>query len=496
MGRLLEAGAARPCAALLHLLVVVALLLAASVAVGQPLDTVWTRVFDSGRFDCLLEGAIDPFGDIVLCGVVYDGSGGGNPTALVVKYDPSGDTVWSRSYDSPDDDNAGGLAVDSDGNVIVVGAYVTPGDTLGGEVLKYDRNGNLLWVRRYLPNGSTTDLCGALVDDSMNIYACGYCFVGGSYDDALLMKLSPDGDSLWTKTYDLGGDWMEAFDRLEWDREGCIVGIGTTGDDDNTDFITVKFDRDGDTIWTRRLSFQAEEWPTAVAVDSSNNIVVTGLADDGNMVIPFACVLFKYSSSGDLLWSRTYRFGPETYGGGVAVDRWGNFLLAATDDDTVPGPGTTPRCLVMKCDSMGDTVWTWRCRPYTDGFDLKLDDTDHIYVFGSFYNGSDPDFLVMKLRYESGIEDEVRPPPGLRCVGYGVSSPVRSEGPVRFWTSKPGRYRIDLVDVLGRKARVLYDGPLTRGEHLLGLGELPAGVYSLRIAAGDGVTAWPLVVTE
>jgi len=320
-------------------------------------------------------------------------------------------------------------------------------------------------------------------------------YVGG-YEGALLMKLSPDGDSLWTKTYDLGGDWFESVDRLEWDREGCIVGVGTTWDDDNADFITVKFDRDCDTVWTRRLSFQAEEWPTAVAVDSSNNIVVTGLAGDENMAIPDACVLFKYGSSGDLLWSRTYRFGSQTYGGGVAVDRWGNSLLAATDDDTVPGPGTTPRCLVMKCDSTGDTVWTWRYRPNTGAGGLKLDDAGHIYVFGGAYNGSDPDFLVMKLRYESGIEDEVRPPSGLRCVGYGVFSPIRSEGPVRFWASNPGRYRIDVFDVLGRKARMLNDGPLTRGEYLLGLGGLPAGVYSLRIAAGDGVTTRTLVVIE
>jgi len=124
-------------------------------------------MFDSGRWDCLLDGTIDPFGDILVCGTVYDGSGGGNPTALVVKYDPSGDTIWSRVYDSLGNDHANGLAVDSDGNVIMaggVGAYF-------GEVLKYDRNGNLLWVRQCPP---TSDLYGALVDDSMNIYACGY----------------------------------------------------------------------------------------------------------------------------------------------------------------------------------------------------------------------------------------------------------------------------------------------------------------------------------
>jgi len=41
-------------------------------------------------------------------------------------------------------------------------------------------------------------------------------------------------------------------------------------------------------------------------------------------------------------------------------------------------------CLVMMCDSLGDTVWTWRYSLGEDayGYNLALDDSGHLYVFG------------------------------------------------------------------------------------------------------------------
>lgn len=182
-------------AAVVHLLVALA-------AWAWAQDTVWTRTFDTGRLDGLTQGTVDPFGDLVLCGTVYDDSTGGHLAIVVVKYASSGDTIWSRVYDTPANDHAGGLAVDSVGDIVVVGTFYS-GDTMGALAIKYDRNGNPIWERQYLLSEYAANLVGAVTDDSLNIYACGYTFVGGD-NDALLVKLERGGDTLWTRAYDLG----------------------------------------------------------------------------------------------------------------------------------------------------------------------------------------------------------------------------------------------------------------------------------------------------
>jgi len=258
--------------------------------------------------------------------------------------------------------------------------------------------------------------------------------------------------------------------------------------------VTVKLDRDGDTVWTRRLDFHADDIVENMVVDHSNNVVVTGWAET-YAVDPGVCVLVKYSPAGDLVWARTYRFGPETYGGGVDVDRWGNIFVAGCDVDTVSGT-RSGRCLVMKCDSMGDTIWTWRYRPRSSGRGLKLDNAGHIYVFGGADNGSDNDILVMKLRYQAGVEDDRVAWGQTRSPAVRVISPMLGSEPVRVRVSSPGDYRVDVFDALGRRAGVPYHSPLGSGEHCLPVGRLPAGVYSVRITAGARTTSRTLVVID
>ena len=104
---------------------------------------------------------VDTFGNTVTVGpfiASVDFGGGtivGNASydIFVVKFDVSGNHIWSRGFSGPGSDRPIGVTFDADGNVYVTGAFadsltfggsmlVSAGDT-DVFLLKLDSNGNL-----------------------------------------------------------------------------------------------------------------------------------------------------------------------------------------------------------------------------------------------------------------------------------------------------------------------------------------------------------------
>ena len=104
-------------------------------------------------------------------------------------------------------------------------------------------------------------------------------------------------------------------------------------------------------------------------------------------------------------------------------------------------------------------------------------------------------------------------PPVAGVVGPGPGtpsplvypSPFRSTATLRFATSKPGRLRVDVFDLAGRRIRRLLDEDAApAGVHQLGIARaggggaarLDAGIYFYRIEAPEGVRTGRFVVIQ
>src|SRR5574341_347760 len=86
------------------------------------------------------------------------------------------DTAWVRYYNGTGDktDEMRGLAVDDSGNVVVTG-YSGDGARTGEQVtIKYDQNGNQLWLQAYNGVINTGDYPALLtMDKKGNVYITG-----------------------------------------------------------------------------------------------------------------------------------------------------------------------------------------------------------------------------------------------------------------------------------------------------------------------------------
>jgi hypothetical protein len=116
----------------------------------------------------------------------------------------------------------------------------------------------------------------------------------------------------------------------------------------------IKLDADGDTAWSRTYGGMQGSYGMSVQQTHDGGYVVTGqasfLAPGGPDVL-----LIRTDSIGDTLWTRTYGGAGDDHGKSVQQTADGGYILAANTSSF--GAGSQVVWLI-KADSMGDTMWT------------------------------------------------------------------------------------------------------------------------------------------
>ncbi len=202
---------------------------------GPDGNLLWSREYNSpaDNVDSAESVAIDRAGNIVVAGVEYRDDLNQSYNWLIRKYDPNGGLLWSRDYNCSADshDGARGVTMDINGNIVVVG-YETRLDLNQGAnwlIRKYDPGGNLLWSRDYNSAGDDRDVAYAVAADmGGNIVVAGV-----EYRDDLnqghnwcVRKYDSNGGLLWSQDYDSPAGDDDAAVGVAVDLNGDIVAVG------------------------------------------------------------------------------------------------------------------------------------------------------------------------------------------------------------------------------------------------------------------------------
>jgi Beta-propeller repeat len=128
-----------------------------------------------------------------------------------------------------------------------------------------------------------------------------------------------------------------------------------------------KLDYSGATIWTRGLDASDDGSLSDIAVDSSENIYLSGTTDgtfDGNTHLGGADIIaVKYNSNGEKQWSAqagtALRDSSSNHFGGIGIDDAGDVYIAGSTYGSFAGGSTgTEDIFVMKIDDVsGDIIW-------------------------------------------------------------------------------------------------------------------------------------------
>jgi hypothetical protein len=386
--------------------------------------------------------AVDASGNIYVTGLsVGIGSWGDYAT---VKYDPDGNQLWVARYNGPEPpplywrpryDHAKALAVDANGNVYVTGGslarYALSDYDYEYTTVKYDANGNQVWLERYNGAGNLDPLNGVedyfdcaydiAVGPAGNVYVTGESTGSGTGRDYITIKYAPSGNQLWVSRY----DWPDGDPRyrkdyataLALDNSGNVYVTGTSGADH--DLATVKYDPDGNQLWVARHhrgGLGTLGTGNVIAIDADGNAYVAGCTagDEDYLTI-------KYDAGGNELWVQTYD-GPGVYDGAgnygkdyasaLVLDGMGNVYVAGLSEGAV----TSNDYAVVKYDAEGHEQWVLRYDGPTTRDDtavaLCLDGENNIYVTGTSAGPATNDYATVKYSEKDLLITDISPTVG------------------------------------------------------------------------------------
>ena len=251
--------------------------------------------------------------------------------------------VWSRAFGDTSFQSGRSIAIDAAGNVVVVGDFEGTVDFGGG------------------PMGPT----------------------GSKETDAFVAKFDPTGSHLWSKWF--GGANNQSGVSVALDSGGnVLIAVLHQGTVDfgggpltalGIDVVIVKLDASGSHVWSQRFGDANGQLPNDIAVDSSDNVLVTG---NFAGTLDFGCgpmtssgvqgdmFVAKLSPTGSCLWSK--RAGDTEFQNGfsVATDPADNVFVAGEFKGAIDfggGPLTSlgsTDIFLAKLDPTGAHLWSQR----------------------------------------------------------------------------------------------------------------------------------------
>jgi uncharacterized delta-60 repeat protein len=396
--------------AFLSLLLVMQLLLS-TASWAQPTQEWIMRMNGYGNNDdqaCCI--ALDPNENIIVSGY-----GNGVTTGRdfgTVMYHQAGIEQWYSDYYTPGSpwvEQVTAMVVDANGNIIVTGSTNGFGTGIDYYTIKYNPAGVQQWAARYNGPQNSGDTPHAIAVDNLgNIYVTGESVAPTTANDILTIKYNPNGDSLWTARFNVGADkgWDIAVDD---EGSAYVVGEGAMG------FVTLKYTAFGQLVWSRLIptSTSSYHYGQVITVDLNHNVYVSGYSVlNGGPSYDYLTIM--YDPAGNQVWQARYN-GPTNkadYPTAIAVDSAGCVYVTGYSNSSTTTE-TKNDFATVKYDHNGAQLWAARYNGPADKSDnaraMAFDNQGCVYITGESNNPptSDYDYATVCYNTTSGVEQWV-----------------------------------------------------------------------------------------
>ncbi len=456
-------------------------LLMVTVALAQVPDTLWTKRFggnqdDQGRAVARADG-----GECYFAGYT-ESEGSGMSDMLLVKLDAEGDTAWTRTAGGTQDDGAYSVAYTPEGAVF---AGYTESEGAGGKdfyLVSMNPEGETTRTRVF--GGPQDDVAYAASQLQDAVVLAGYTeSYGSGQKDMWLVRTGPDGDSLWTRSS--GGTGDDAAYGVVGTHAGEIIAVGNS----DGELYLVKLDMEGTRMWEKTFGGANDDIGHGIIQTMDDAYLVVGMTKSFCSGISDAWVL-KFNTEGETLWTRSvggedaeegYSIS-ETQDGGLII---AGMSIAAADGDT--------DAFIAKLDAQGTVMWSG-VYGEDDMPEIAysiIQGDDEYFTFGGVKSGDDDDaWLVRILPHPDGI---TAPKPIRTSLADRVfPNPFNSRTCISYQLSRAGRIDLAVYDILGQEVKSLANGSREAGSHQAvwngtdALGNQVAnGLYFIRLEAGD-----------
>jgi len=215
-----------------------------------------------------------------------------------------------------------GVADDSSGNVFGAGYFFKPGSDYWGSIAKYNSSGTLQWQREIKGHStSQTQIFDCVLDSSGNLYVVGTSIVtsGGQYN-GFVAKYNTSGAIQWQRKLSAASGGV-FFRKIVVDSTSANIYV--TGES-GADVCLIAYNSSGTIQWQRKIGNALSHKGRGLAIDTSNNLYITGYGNFGDGVNQG--LLIKYNSSGTIQFQRKIAIGTTVTTFGTAAVDTNNYI--------------------------------------------------------------------------------------------------------------------------------------------------------------------------
>ncbi|OPY50731.1 MAG: hypothetical protein A4E49_02622 [Methanosaeta sp. PtaU1.Bin112] len=361
--------------------------------------------------------------------------------AKILKINSYGEEEWNKTFGSPDYDSLKSITI-VQGN-----GYIMTGETVSTDlrklwIAKTDLNGAMLWNKTYgsgWSNGKsiqgTSDgnyiitgysdkyirdeddnhknWLNTAIDFAHELFADTDLPGTDSYDRSevylLLIKVDPNGNVLWEKTfrrsgYDYGFSVHETVD-------GGYILDGTIKNDKNRNQIwLIKTDFKGDEEWSRIFGgSKGNSIPAASILQTSDGgYVLAGYTEsfgEGGSDV----WLIKTDKKGDEVWNRTFGGKEDDFGRDIQPAKDGGFLITGTTysfADKVLNPERWGDIWLIRTNASGNELWnrTFAGVSWDDGYSVREASDGGLILAGSTIANGGEAWIILKTDMQGNEE--------------------------------------------------------------------------------------------
>jgi hypothetical protein len=327
--------------------------------------------------------------------------------SFLAKYNLNGGILWAiggdnskTSYYKVISDNVGNLYV---GGNFLKGAKMRFGKILehDASLLKLSNDGNLIWTIQF--STPVYDMC---IDKNGNVYAI----------SSTINKISSDGNILYTtdsnnSNYSVSAMAVSNTGEL-WITGRIYTGSTTFGNiklttTSNKDLYIAKFNASGNCTWAKNYGYginKDDSGGSAVALDASGNIYLLGFFENSYTIEGYhlsagnnylTLFLASYKSDGNIRWVKNLLCSPSS-GGTLKIDKQNNLYISSgyngmLDLDPISFTPNNNALFIAKLDSTGKGIWIENAFCVSPAFvkDLCIDSDGNCLITGQEQNGID-----------------------------------------------------------------------------------------------------------
>ncbi len=228
-----------------------------------------------------------------------------NTNGLILKTDLEGKIIWKKEYGSYGTEVINKIVETDEGGYAAVG-YSDTNEDSEKEIwfINVDSDGNLLYEAKFVD--SEEDVANSLI----KTYDGNFVIVGhgnfGIKKEIRLIKVDRKGEIIWDIPY-WTDNICEARDLIELpDSSIIIIGNIRAEKITNFDALVMKISKDGDIIWTKFFGLDFWEEATSVTYTYDDRIVICGFEKSENYLFADFWIR-KIDSTGHLVWEDTFR---------------------------------------------------------------------------------------------------------------------------------------------------------------------------------------------